>query len=291
MEAPNTITTDLRNTAQETSNQTQVITSEETHAEAHTGPHIPLIQWEFVWGYISNVTITTFVFCIWVVLVSLKAQKVLRSEKKSYLKLFFLSFVKFFDDLLRDSFEDKTLARDFFPLIVGTFFIVFFGNLFGLAIDWVGSSISPTLFEYMRPMHSDLNTTLVLAMITVFSFLAVAVKTHGAGGTIKSYLFNFTGHTLVEKCINVFVGWLHLIGLPATLASLSLRLFGNIFAGIVLIGVISFLWAFFSHNVFEIGRFLSIPFWFFEFFVALVQAIVFSFLIIAYIKQSQTEHH
>jgi F0F1-type ATP synthase membrane subunit a len=41
---------------------------------------------------------------------------------------------------------------------------------------------------------------------------------------------------------------------------------------------------------FEAGRLLAIPFWFFEVFVALIQAIVFAFLMIAYFKQS-AEHH
>jgi len=95
----------------------------------------------------------------------------------------------------------------------------------------------------------------------------------------------------MEKCINVFVGWLHFVGLPATLASLSLRLFGNIFAGIVLIGVISYLMASATSFFFEIGRLVAIPFWFFEVFVALIQAIVFAFLMIAYFKGAAEEHH
>ena len=48
----------------------------------------------------------------------------------------------------------------------------------------------------------------------------------------------------MEKGIGVFMGWLHLIGIPVTAASLALRLFGNIFAGVILISVISFLTAF-----------------------------------------------
>jgi F-type H+-transporting ATPase subunit a len=94
----------------------------------------------------------------------------------------------------------------------------------------------------------------------------------------------------MEKCINVFVGWLHAIGLIATLGSLSLRLFGNIFAGIVLIGVISYLMATATGSVFEIGRLAVIPFWFFEVFVALIQAIVFAFLMIAYFKGAAEKH-
>jgi F-type H+-transporting ATPase subunit a len=143
----------------------------------------------------------------------------------------------------------------------------------------------------MRPMHSDVNTTLVLSLITLYTLLFVQVRTHGAGRTLGSYLFNFSGHSFSEKVINVAVGWLHFIGLPATAVSLSLRLFGNIFAGVVLIGVISFLLATATSSLFEVGRIFSLPFWFFEVFVALVQAIVFTGLMVAYFKQAGEAHH
>lgn len=259
----------------------------ETH---HEGPHIPLIQGETVYGAISNVTITSFIFLLIVTFVALKAKKALEKNKKSKLKLFFLTFIKFFDDQLRDAFGDKTQARKYFPVIVGMFFLILFGNLLGLIIDWFGLSVMPSVLYYLRPMHSDLNTTLVLAVITVTLLLTIQVKSHGAGSTLKSYFWNFHGESFMSKCINVFVGWLHFIGLPATLASLSLRLFGNIFAGIVLIGVISYLMANATGAVFEIGRLAVIPFWFFEVFVALIQAIVFTFLMIAYFKGASEEH-
>jgi len=84
---------------------------------------------------------------------------------------------------------------------------------------------------------------------------------------------------------------LHFIGLPATVISLSLRLFGNIFAGVVLLGVITYLLALATGAVFEAGRIFTLPFWFFEVFVALVQAIVFTGLMVAYFKQAAEEHH
>lgn len=268
----------------------------ENHTEAanhseHSGPHIPTIQGEKVYGAISNTVITTFVFLILITLFSLIAKKALLSKKKSRLKLAVLSFIKFFDSFLRDGFGDKKMAREFFPLIAGFFVIIFGGNMLGLVIDWFGSSVSPTLLAYMRPMHSDVNTTLVLSLITLYTLLFVSVRTHGIGKTLKSYLFNFSGHSLPEKIINVAVGWLHFIGLPATVISLSLRLFGNIFAGVVLIGVISYLLAMATSGLFEVGRLFSLPFWFFEVFVALVQAIVFTGLMIAYFKQAGEEHH
>ncbi|MDA9129111.1 F0F1 ATP synthase subunit A [Candidatus Gracilibacteria bacterium] len=255
------------------------------------GLHIPLIQGETVFGAISNTTVTIFIFLLIVTVVGVIARNVLRDNKKSKLKLFFLTFTKFFDDQLRDAFDgDKQKARKYYPLVVGMFFLILFGNLFGLVIDWFGLSVVPSLLYYLRPMHSDLNTTLVLAAITVVYMLKIQVQTQGVSGTLKSYAFNFSGANFLEKCISVFVGWLHAIGVFATTASLSLRLFGNIFAGIILIGVVSALLAGATGGAFEIGRLAVTPLWFFEVFVALIQAIVFMYLMIAYFKGAG-EHH
>ena len=280
-------------TTQILENTQEVIANHESdaaHAEVHVWPHIPLIQGEQVWGPISNVSLTTMLFLLIVSITAFVANKALRKNKKSKLKLFFLTFVKFFDDQLRDAFGDKEESRKYYGVIVGMFFLILFGNLLGLVIDWFGLSVTPQILSYLRPMHSDLNTTLVLSLITVVLLIAIQIKSHGAAGTIKSYALNFHGANLMEKCINVFVGWLHAIGLVATLGSLSLRLFGNIFAGIVLIGVISYLMASATWAVFEIGRLAVIPFWFFEVFVALIQAIVFAFLMIAYFKGASEKH-
>jgi len=262
----------------------------ETHSEVHSWPHIPKIQWEQVWWPITNTSITTFLFLLLVIIFSVFAWKALKS-KNSKIKSILVNIIWFLDNFITSSFWDKVFARKFFPLVIWIMFIIFFWNLLWLIIDWIGS-ISPVILEYVRPIHSDLNTTLVLAIVTVVTFLWISVKTHWTWHTTKWYLFNFTWSSAVEKSINVFVWWLHLIWILATTASLSLRLFWNIFAWIVLIWVITFLWANFTGaiHLWETWRFLSIPFWFFELFVAFIQSAVFGALMIAYFSQSR-EHH
>jgi F-type H+-transporting ATPase subunit a len=73
--------------------------------------------------------------------------------------------------------------------------------------------------------------------------------------------------------------------------SLSFRLFGNIFAGIVLIGVITFLSG--KLQVFDVrfGEILVLPFWFFELFVAFIQAFVFFLLTSTYLKEARSHEH
>lgn len=263
---------------------------EQLKTEQYHGPHIPKIQWEQVYGPISNTVVTTFIFLIFVIIFSFFSKKALTKER-SRLKHVLLNIIGYMDRTIQQSFQNKLFARAYFPLVAGIFFIILFGNIFGLLIDWVGVSISESILYFMRPMNSDLNTSLVLALITVVTFLFISLKQNGVFSTLKSYLFHFHGNSLSEKCINVFVGWLHLISVPSTIASLSLRLFGNIFAWVVLIGVITYLWALMSSRLFEVGRLIALPFWFFELFIAFIQAAVFAGLMISYFEQSKNAHH
>ncbi len=261
----------------------------ETTTEEHHWPHIPKIQWEQVYGAISNTNVATFVFFLLILIFSVFA-KIALKKKDSKLKVGILNFVSFLDKNISDSFHDKKFSRAFFPLIAWFFIIILFWNLFWLIIDWLWASISSSFLVYLRPMNSDLNTTLVLWAITVVTFLGISFKYSWVWWTAKWYLFNFSGSNITEKIINVFVWWLHLVSVPSTIASLSLRLFGNIFAWVILIWVISYLWVLMSASLFEVGRLISIPFWFFEVFVAFIQAAVFFMLMISYFNQSKSHH-
>lgn len=255
----------------------------------HEWPHIPKIQWEYVFWPVNNTNIATFLFFLIVLFFSIFVNKALKNEK-SRIRMAVLNFISILDKYVFDSLNDKKFSRDYFPLIWWLFFIILFWNLYWLIIDWLWSSISSKILLYLRPINSDLNTTLVLAMITVFTFLYISIKYVWTKKTLMSYFFNFTWETLTERIINVFVWWLHLFSVPSTLASLSLRLFGNIFAWVVLISVITYLWKFMSENLFEVWRIIAIPFWFFEIFVAFIQAAVFMGLMISYFKQNKSQH-
>ncbi len=268
-------------------------TNMETHTEVHHWPHIPKIQWKQIsdsfYG-ITTVTFTTLFFAVLVFLFVLKARSLLKTNKKSRLRAAIASFVKFFDDYLQESFWYKSLARKKYSLIVWVFFIILFGNLFWLIIDFIWTAF-PIIFNYLRPIHSDLNTTLALGAWTIMFAIYLSIKYHWVWHTAKWYFFNWTWKWIMEKMINVFVWWLHLISQFAAVTSLSLRLFGNIFAWMVLISVIWFLGLLMSESFFEVGRIITLPFWFFELFVAFVQAIVFAGLMIAYFKQSIEGNH
>ena len=169
-------------------------------------------------------------------------------------------------------------TRAFLPLII-TFFI------FILASNWLGllpgfGSIGFNEIEeghrvfipLFRGATADLNTTLALALISVFS-----VQFYGISKNKLKYLtrfFNFTSP------IMFFMGLLEIISEFAKIISFSFRLFGNVFAGEVLIAVITSL----------VPVILPIPFFGLEIFVGLIQALVFAMLTLVFINIGMQIH-
>lgn len=128
-----------------------------------------------------------------------------------------------------------------------------------------------TFIPIFRAPTADLNTTIALALISVF--------------VIQYYGFKFAGATYFKRFFNVrspiffFVGLLELVSDLSKIISFAFRLFGNIFAGEVLLAVMAFLFAFF----------LPIPFYGLELFVGVVQALVFGMLTVVFTSIAVTE--
>jgi F-type H+-transporting ATPase subunit a len=129
------------------------------------------------------------------------------------------------------------------------------------------------MHAYLRPINSDLNTTVVLAATTILVAQLTGILTKGVFHHFGHYLFNFSGQTLIEKIINVPVGWIHFLSEFTRVLSLSVRLFANIFAGIALISVMAYIGDMIPLS--GVGGILVLPFWFFEIMVAFLQAFIF----------------
>jgi F-type H+-transporting ATPase subunit a len=94
---------------------------------------------------------------------------------------------------------------------------------------------------------------------------------------IKDYL----GRFISLNPLNLYIGVLELVGEVTKIVSLSFRLFGNIFAGEVVLGTVSTIFAFL----------FPLPFLMLEVVVGLVQALVFSMLTMAFMAVLTTPHH
>ncbi len=179
---------------------------------------------------------------------------------------YFINFgLRFIYSLFKSVFGDK--INYFFPLLGSFFFFILFQNWSGLIpgagsilirVSEEGRNVFVPLF---RAGTTDLNTTLALALITVVFAQYIGIKTLGFIPYIKKFV-NF------KNPIVFITGIIEIISEVSRIISYSFRLFGNIFAGEVVIAIMAFL----------IPILVSFPFLLFEIFVGFIQAIVFSML-------------
>jgi len=176
-------------------------------------------------------------------------------------------------------FGNRKTAEQFFPLVATIFFFVLFVN-WAEVLPGVGSigirevhEGKQLLVPLLRSTSADLNFTLALAIISVLMVQIVGVGSIGFVKYIGKFL-NFSSP------LNFFVGLLELVSEVAKLISFSFRLFGNIFAGEVLLTVMYVL----------VPYFVPLPFLAMELFVGLIQAFVFALLTVVFTKMAMTEH-
>lgn len=168
------------------------------------------------------------------------------------------------------------------PLILTIFFFVLFSNWAGL-IPGVGSigvegihNGHATIIPFLRSTSADLNFTIALSLISVFVIQIVGIITLG----FKNYAGKFFVSPFHKPYgIGSIVGILELVSELSKILSFSFRLFGNVFAGEVLLVVMLHL----------VPVFLPIPFYAFEVFVGFIQAIVFAMLTTVFMKIAMTE--
>ena len=142
-----------------------------------------------------------------------------------------------------------------------------------------------TLVPFLRAANTDLNIPLALALISVFMVQVYGVQTLGFGAYFSRF---FNIKALVSGgmigMMDFLVGLLEALSEVTKIISFAFRLFGNIFAGMVLLLVISSLAPFV----------VPVVFYFLELFVGAVQALVFMMLSAAFIAVATTghdEHH
>jgi F-type H+-transporting ATPase subunit a len=129
-----------------------------------------------------------------------------------------------------------------------------------------------------RAPSADLNMTFALAIATM-----VMVQIWGVrflGGSYFRKFFNASGPNAFMKGISVFVGILELISDLARVLSFGFRLFGNIFAGEIVLATMAFL----------IAYLIPVPFYMLEVLVGVVQALVFMMLALVFFQLASVSH-
>ena len=152
----------------------------------------------------------------------------------------------------------------------------FFTNNPGKYAGFEGKRVG-LLVPYLRGSSTDLNMTLAIAIFAMVSVQFWGIKTLGIGG----YWDKFVGNPFKRNPIDLFVGLLELVGEFIKVISFTFRLFGNMFAGEILLIAMGFLFPL-------IGM---IPFIGLELFVGFIQAIIFSVLTLMFGAFAIMPHH
>ncbi len=188
-------------------------------------------------------------------------------------------------EALLETFYDLTTsvaqnrAAKIFPYFMTFFLFILLANWSGL-LPGVGTigffyhhGEEKEFTPLLRAATSDINTTLALAIISAIATHILSIQITG----IKDYISRY----LSLNPLNLFIGILEIISEITKVISLSFRLFGNIFAGEILLVTISGIFAFL----------FPLPFMLLEVIVGVVQALVFGMLTMAFMAIMTTPHH
>ncbi|KKU44900.1 MAG: ATP synthase subunit a [Microgenomates group bacterium GW2011_GWC2_46_7] len=222
--------------------------------------------------------LTSWVISILTVLLCVKVgQSLLLKGKLTRLQMFFEFMLEGLYNIV-ESIAGSTKAKLFFPLVVTFFIFIVPANWSGL-LPGAGSigfnaihSGKSVFIPLLRGPTADINTALALSLITMIMVQVYGFKYLGFGYLKK--FFNFSNP------INAFVGILELVSEFSKIISFTFRLFGNIFAGEVLISVMTFL----------IPLGLPMPFYGLEIFVGVIQGLVFMMLSTVFMNNATLAH-
>lgn len=214
---------------------------------------------------------------LWILFATVRAVK--RGGRGRFMHAVMWLFENLYDTTV-EVIGDKKVALKVLPLAVTLMLFFMINNWLGLlpivgSITWNGQ-------ELFRGVAADLNTTLALAIISMITAQAWAIKRRGLLGNAGRYFMN-----PFKDPLHSAIGILEFIAEFSRTAALSLRIFGNVFGGEVLLAVIAYLTSYAAP--------LALPmFYGLELFVGAVQAYVFFMLTIAFVSlglpSSDDEH-
>ncbi len=251
--------------------------------------HIPTLAPEVI-GHIGPIAITNTLVNVWIgilvlagVAYALRKLTLRPGRFQNGCELVLEMLLPYFDSVTQD--RRKTMR--FLPIVGSVFFFILLSNWLGL-IPGTGS-ITVGHSMLLRPANTDLNLTLAMAMVAVlsshvFGMISVGVFVHIGKFLQFGNFFRSFKHgpiAVFQAIIEFGVGLLEIVSEIAKVLSLSLRLFGNIFAGEVLISVIGAL----------VSLAAPTPFMLLELLVGLIQASVFAMLTLVYLTVAVEEPH
>ncbi len=252
-------------------------------------------------GHIGTFTVTNSLFTTWVVvfivlIISIAIKIKVKLIPKGIQNIFEMLILGAMD-LADQVTGSKKITAKVFPFAFSIFMFVLINNWLGL-LPLGGFGLVETtthgkaFIPLIRSGTADINTTLALGVVSVIGANFFGIVSIGMWKMFNKYVnLKSLGEVvikvkkdptiLISAPIMFFVGILELVGEFAKIASLSFRLFGNVFAGEVLLMSMSMILAY--------G--LPLPFIVLELFVGFIQAFIFAILTLVYFTIAASDHN
>ncbi len=245
---------------------------------------------------VTNSLINSFLAVIFFVTLALVFRQTKIKSVPKGLQNVLESIIDFLLGYLDQVTHNRKKSEKFLPLVATLFIFVLFSNWLGQLPGtgtiglWEEHHGQTVLVPFLRPATSDINTTLALAVFAIIATHVFGIITIGFFKHANKFV-NLAGIWKSVKLrkpigffvafVEFFVGLIEIFSEIAKMASLSLRLFGNIFAGEVLLTVLASL----------IAYFVPLPFMFLELLVGFIQATIFAMLTLVFLEVATAEHH
>ncbi len=236
---------------------------------------------------INQTIVNTWVIMIIISVILFLGTRKLDVENPNFFQLVLEQYYRFIEDSFLSNF--KEYKERFMPFFAALFSLLLLSNIsvfifpFAMMYEKMGGKI--LIKPFFRTPTADINTTLGLAIIVTITFVTCQIKRQGIIGVLKELSRPF-----------VFMFPINLIGELAKPISISMRLFGNMFAGLIIIGLLYGIslnnilpsWTF---NTLK-GSFSFAVGWpallqiYLDFFIGVLQAFIFTVLSSVYIEQA-----
>jgi F-type H+-transporting ATPase subunit a len=188
--------------------------------------------------------------------------------------------VGFVDKAVRDTFSHPPKSSVIAPLALTLFVWIFLMNLMDLIpVDWLPWAASHAGIEYLRVVPTaDVNVTFGMAIAVFILVIFFSIKMKGGIGFTKELTLQPFNHWAAVPFNFALEG----VSMLAKPVSLSLRLFGNLYAGELIFMLIALL------GIYQLP--LHLAWAIFHILIVLLQAFIFMMLTIVYLSQAH-EHH
>ncbi len=244
---------------------------------------------------ITNALLTSWVAVFIIIIISIILRKKL-SEIPNKLQNIFEIIIEAGLSLCDQITNNRKVSLRVFPFAISAFLFILINNYLGLlplgGLGIIEKGAHGNVFiPFLRGGTADINTTLALALGAVIGANLFGIFSIGLWKTFNKYInlsalggifthIRKNPTVVIVAPITFFVGLIEIAGEFAKIASLSFRLFGNIFAGEVLLISIAALAPYI----------IPLPFLFLEILVGLVQALIFSILLVVYFSIAAIDH-